>query len=205
MRSRNLQQYVLLHQSRVYGNTGAKMRRFLNPWIRRSRARSVLDYGAGRGGLVFQVDAPEAAIRHQYDPAIPELDSIPLSSYDLVLCTDVLEHLDEKEVPGVLSEIRSLTGKAILIIGTAPARASLPSGENAHATVRPASWWVQEVRKQFPDAQRIPVFRRNRVGIKTWRSPPLQWMGASADLLRTAFLRKLGKEPVPPETERDQS
>lgn len=189
--TRNLNQYVLLHQQRDYGRTGIKMARIIEPWVQEARPRSILDYGAGRGGLVHQLEAPGCDVRHEYDPAIAELNTIPLPAYDLVLCTDVLEHLDEDEIASVLADIRRLSEKAILIVGTAKARARLPSGENAHATVRPASWWLEKMRAQFPSIERIPVLRRNRVGAKTWRTPLLRSIAVRSNILAGHALRKL--------------
>lgn len=175
MRTKNIDQYEQIHSAREYGNTAVRMRRFVEPWVRVAAPASLLDYGAGQSRLGEILAVPELTRRDRYDPAIPALSTVPAASYDLVTCIDVMEHLEPGEVGDVLRHIASLSSKAIFIIDTKPARTFLPDGRNAHTTLRSAAWWSEQVRAVFPAAERIPVSRRGRVGLKTWRSGFSEW------------------------------
>lgn len=182
MKTRNVGAYAQLHQQRTYGNTAVRMRRFIEPWVQLAEPASILDYGAGQGGFVEVIDAPTATVRHSYDPAIPALATPPAQNYDFVVCIDVLEHLEPDEVGPVLSDISRLSTTALFIVTTAPARAILPDGRNAHTTVRPPRWWRAAIKDAFGHAAAIPVFRKNRCGFKTYGSTMAEWARFAAKL-----------------------
>jgi hypothetical protein len=171
--TRNLSQYEEIHRSTSYVNAG-RWRRYIRPWVEELRPHSILDYGCGRSSMVTEFDAK---IKHAYDPAIPGSDTIPLPRYDMVLCIDVMEHLDEPEVDQVFAEIAGLTGRALFLIDTVEAKTILPNGENAHATIRSYEWWRSQLAKHFPVVERIATGRR--VGLKTWRSSPFAHIQAA--------------------------
>jgi FkbM family methyltransferase len=119
-------------------------------------AKSVLDYGAGKG---FQYRPKKVVVdgRHVadsiaeywdvdevrcYDPGYPPHQALPGEMFDGVVCTDVLEHVPEDDVGWVLGELFS-HAKAFVYVNVAcfPAQKSLPNGENAHVTLRPPQWW----------------------------------------------------------------
>ncbi|MEM8552218.1 MAG: hypothetical protein AAGF45_07520 [Pseudomonadota bacterium] len=177
METRNIGAYAELHRQRTYGNTAVRMKRFIEPWVQLAAPLSILDYGAGQGGFVDLLDVPSLSDRQSYDPAIPSLSSRPGGDVDYVVCIDVLEHLEPEEVPGVLADIAGLSRKALIIVTTAPARAVLPDGRNAHTTIRPPRWWKARIAEAFGTAAAIPVFRKNRCGFKTYSSPPAEWLG----------------------------
>lgn len=100
--------------------------------------KSILDYGCGKRSLQqalgFQIN--------NYDPGIPECAARP-SPADLVVCTDVLEHIEPDMLDAVLDDIRSLTLKKVfLTIATIPAVQILPDGRNAHLIVQPYTYWL---------------------------------------------------------------
>jgi hypothetical protein len=59
-----------------------------------------------------------------------------------VICTDVLEHCPEEDLPWIVGE---LFGYARLFVfanvACYPAMKTLPNGENAHCTIRPVEFW----------------------------------------------------------------
>jgi hypothetical protein len=158
--TRNLEQYGELHRTKRYGISGARRKHFVQPWIAALKPTSILDYGAGQSTLVNLLSIHTLKVRDRYDPAIPEIATIPRSSYDVVLCTDVLEHLDEAEIEPVLRHVRQHSPLAVFTIGMGTAKAVLPSGENAHATVKPALWWLMTLRDVFPDATLVSANRK---------------------------------------------
>jgi hypothetical protein len=193
MRTRNVEAYAELHRRRTYGNTAVKMRRFIEPWVTIARPVSLIDYGAGQGGFADVLDAPTLAVRDSYDPAIPEIATIPRPHYDLALSIDVLEHLEPDEVDGVLADIARIASRALVVVTTVPARAILPDGRNAHTTLAPGPWWRDRIRAAFGEAESIPVFRKGRAGFKTWRSSPAEWATFLARYAPAELRHQLGR------------
>lgn len=126
------------------------------------KCRSVLDYGCGKGQLIDAL--PEYLLAQGYDPAIQHFADPPTPA-DLVVCTDMLEHVEPEYVVGVLDDIARLAKKAVMIkLATVEARKTLADGRNAHLIVRPASWWLPHfwgrwfVREMVDSGTRLTVF-----------------------------------------------
>jgi hypothetical protein len=126
--TRNLSQYAELHRSRRYGATAARRLPVVEPWIAMARPKTLLDYGAGQSSLAADLQVPSLERRDRYDPAIPELASIPFVHYDMIVCTDVLEHIDEGELGSILADIRDRADRAIFCIHLGTAKVTLPNG-----------------------------------------------------------------------------
>lgn len=106
---------------------------------------SILDYGCGKGGLRGMLGE---RVRN-YDPAIPEWSALPEPA-DLVVCRDVMEHVEIDCVDNVLAHIAGLAAKAALfIVVCRPSSKVMPNGVNAHITVRPRKWWGEKMREHF--------------------------------------------------------
>ena len=150
--------------------------------IARANARSILDYGAGQSTFIANLNLIGLTIRDRYDPAIPAISTVPREKYDVILCTDVLEHLYEDEIDLVLKHISSLTDKAVLSADANDATTILPNGENAHATVQPIEWWVEKIRTVFPIADFVSA-DQNRATIQTWRPTTSERIAGDAKYL----------------------
>jgi len=118
----------------------------LAPWVvdfaRACRIRSLLDYGCGKGTLRPAVLALyPALVVAEYDPAMPGKDKEP-DPCDLVVCIDVLEHVEPDCLSDVLAHIKALSlGGALFIIDTVPAQKTLADGRNAHLIIENIGWW----------------------------------------------------------------
>lgn len=141
-----LQQNQQLHQTNAYyGTSGAKYASIVADLKEKMPASSVLDYGCGKGTLAKSLPFPI----WEYDPAIPGKDSPPRAA-DLVVCTDVLEHIEPEKLDAVLNDLRGLTLKvAYLAIATVPAEKTLPDGRNTHLIVQDQEWWTERVGRFF--------------------------------------------------------
>ena len=65
-----------------------------------------------------------------------------------------MEHIPKEQLPETFYNIFSRAEKFVfLAICTKPAIAVLPSGENAHCTVREASWWLKKIKEFCPKAE----------------------------------------------------
>jgi len=137
-----LEQNKSLHENHSdYGIMGQRYANLVSDVVRQYAATDILDYGCGKGTLGRAVSFP---IR-EYDPCIPGKDAPPEPA-EIVVCTDVLEHIEPDCIDAVLDDIKRLAKRAaFLIIATVPAGRILPDGRNAHLIVEPASWWLPKL------------------------------------------------------------
>lgn len=115
-----------------------------------SNIQSVLDYGCGKAELWKQhgLRTLLGVKLFLYDPGVVEFQKKPGVPADLVICTDVMEHIPENCVDDVLKDIESFSKKAIFFsISTRKASKFLPNGQNAHVTVKPKEWWMEKINK----------------------------------------------------------
>jgi len=143
-----LEMQKILHAApRGYGGRGDKWAGMVRHLIETTGATSVLDYGCGQGTLVAAL-APMPGVRFsEYDPAIPLKDGPPTFA-DLVVCTDVLEHIEHDRLNAVLEHLRSLARRQVfVVISTKLTAKVLADGRNAHLTVKPSSWWKRKMEK----------------------------------------------------------
>ena len=137
-----------LHRTRRdYGRRGGRHAARVLQLLNKFNASTVLDYGAGKGGL--KAALPDVDVR-EYDPAIPGKDTSPEPA-DILVCTDVLEHIEPECLDDVLSELARLTLKVgHLVIATQPDQTKhLPDGRNPHLIVQSAGWWRAKLRPYF--------------------------------------------------------
>ena len=93
-----------------------------------------------------------------YDIGVPEISRKPEGSFDGVICTDVMEHIEEGDIDEVLHYIINTADKFVFFhIACRPSkRKRLPDGRDVHLTVKPPHWWnmkiwaVQEVADTAP-------------------------------------------------------
>ena len=118
-----------------------------------SPVKNLLDYGCGKNGLItlFQKHESLKSIKYQgYDPAISQFATKPNTSFDIVTCIDVLEHIPRQKIMETLDEIDKLThGFFFFAIDLIPAQKTLSDNRNAHILLAPADWWCQQISSQF--------------------------------------------------------
>jgi len=119
----------------------AKIPTFLAKFIDDTGAQSIVDFGCGKGHLVEKLreDYPDKKI-YGYDPANPEYD-IHIPKVDLLISTDVLEHVEPNLINQTLEELQSRSQYIYHLISCAPAKLVLPDGRNAHLIQESAKWW----------------------------------------------------------------
>lgn len=135
----------------AYGTSGYKWAHVVEKTCSYHKLTTVLDYGCGKGLLSAFLQAKGVPLRvTNYDPAIPKWDEIPTERFDLVVCADVLEHIEPDCIDEVLDHIESVTGTlALLVISTKEAKKTLPDGRNAHLIVKKPRWWKRKLKKRF--------------------------------------------------------
>ena len=143
------------------------------------RAKSIFDVGAANCGVMrlleakgFEVEGIEYSdwvVNNFYqdflhDPKRVEIGPVHMATnskaFDLVLCTDVLEHIPIKDISSTLYKISNLVkpgGDVFLVIASDPSKHEnhperstaatelKQSGLKIHETVQPRSWWLLEL------------------------------------------------------------
>lgn len=138
----------LLHaRPQGYGGKGNRWATTVRDLLVEFDAWSVLDYGCGSGALVKELYANglgHGRLR-EYDPAIPGKDDLP-SFADLVVCTDVLEHVEPERLDAVIAHLQMLARKAVFVVVTIrPSNKTLSDGRNAHLILASPEWWQARI------------------------------------------------------------
>ena len=143
------EQNRLLHQSDDrYGRSGRLWSEVIFKVIDEFGYKTILDYGCGKGTLSIAL-AEKGVTIAEYDPAIPGKDAPPEPA-ELVICGDVLEHVEPHCLDAVLAELKRLTlHKLIVIVDTMPAGKFLSDGRNAHLIVETGERWGQRLAQDF--------------------------------------------------------
>jgi hypothetical protein len=104
----------------------------------------ILDYGCGPHGGMAQVHHDRVI---PYDPYIERFSELPWQKpFDVFFSSDVFEHVPENDIGDILKSASTAGPKHVfLVISTRKAHKTLPSGVNAHATVRSGRWWLENV------------------------------------------------------------
>jgi hypothetical protein len=156
-----------LHKSFArYGSNSERHLPRILELLREVGGQSVIDYGCGKGSLVKALT--EKAIPVQgYDPAMGEYKARPEPA-DVLVCTDVLEHIEPECLDAVLADIKALARKAafLLIALRYDSTKLLPDGTNPHKIVQELHWWVAKLRKAFGhDSVKVKACRPNHHAI----------------------------------------
>ena len=134
-----------LHRAGNYGVSGAKWALSVDDLAGKMSTRDILDYGCGQRHLEKSLGYP---IRN-YDPCVTGLDSPP-DPADLVVCSDVLEHIEPECLDAVLDDLQRVTRQiGFFVIANRPAKKFLPDGRNAHLIQEGPEWWFPRLFQRF--------------------------------------------------------
>jgi hypothetical protein len=134
-----------LHARGNYGVSGARAAPTVLQIADMLGTRDILDYGCGQRLLESTLGFPI----HNYDPCIPGVDAPPQPA-QLVVCTDVLEHVEPACLDEVLDDLQRLTlNAALLEIANRPAKKTLADGRNAHLIQEGRDWWLARLAPRF--------------------------------------------------------
>ena len=144
---RDIDLYKTLHiQNSSYGSTANQYTKYIADFIKYTEVKSVLDFGCGKGSLKKDLKQKYNLEIDEYDPAIESKNIIPKTQYELIITTDVLEHLYEDEINMFFKDILTLNPYYMFhAICTRKADNNLPDGTNAHKTIKPRARWIQKI------------------------------------------------------------
>jgi hypothetical protein len=125
-------------------------------------AQNILDYGSGKGRQ-YDLRSVQSADgrRHEsiqefwdvdyvqcYDPCYEPFNKLPEGRFDGVICTDVLEHCPEEDIAWIVDELFGYAERFVFAnVACYPAKKRLPTGENAHCTIKPLGWWREHIER----------------------------------------------------------
>jgi hypothetical protein len=158
-------QLLELHATTGWGKSADRWAGEVLEWAKSHKARTLLDYGCGKGALSSAL-VDSGLIVREYDPGIPGKDGAP-GEADVVVCLDVLEHIEPEYIDRVLLDLVRLarTG-AFAVIALYQGGRRLPDGRHAHLIVEGPAWWERKIRGLYPAGVRVytdyrPVPGRN--------------------------------------------
>lgn len=128
-----------------YGGHGDRYADIVRKLSDKQQIKSILDYGCGKGALGHALDFPI----WEYDPCVPGKEAPPRPA-DLVVCTDVLEHIEPDNLPAVLEDLKRVTKlTAFFAIHTGPSTKVLLDGRNTHLIQQGLEDWKTELGRYF--------------------------------------------------------
>jgi hypothetical protein len=128
-------------------------------------AERILDYGCGAGGWVHRLRFlyPKKEVIG-YDPGTEEFKDLPKGKFDLLISTDVLEHIEPELLPNVLKHMNELSIKYLYLnVCMSPAKKKLSDGRNAHLIIENEMWWDRNIQRYI----KSEVIHKDR-HIKNW-------------------------------------
>lgn len=153
-----------MHETKpAYGISGREYLDEVVGLCKSMETKDVLDYGCGKSTLAMNLPFTIS----QYDPAIPRFSDLPEPA-DIVVCTDVLEHIEPELIGNVLDHLQALTKRMLFaVIHTEDSNKHLPDGRNAHILKETPRWWLNALWDRFT----IHNFILGEHGIKILATP----------------------------------
>lgn len=146
-----------------WGRGGLLWKDFIAGLLRDFNAKTVIDYGCGKGGMTDALAALGYDVQG-YDPAIPAFHKLPRKA-DFLVSLDVLEHIEPECLDAVLAHICGLAPVCFLTIATRNAKHVLPDGRNAHLIVQNSAWWTERLGQYFSQIIPQPIFRNREMAV----------------------------------------
>lgn len=135
----------LHHHDKSWGNR-VKIPDNVIKLVNEKEIKSILDFGCGKGNLVRALKEKFPYLQIiGWDPSSHSIDQFP-SSVDMIVSTDVLEHVEPEFIDETILFLKSRCNKIMYhLIACYPAVAILPDGRNAHLIVEDPSWWRNKI------------------------------------------------------------
>lgn len=139
------EQLQSMHQEPKAFYRGTKVLGKIDEFLEKYQPSSLIDFGCGKGDL-HKLLAESINKTAGYDPGVKEFENLPTDSFDVLISTDVLEHIEPEMIDETLKAINSLFIKSCyLLIASYPAKKSLPDGRNAHLIIESFDWWKNKL------------------------------------------------------------
>lgn len=133
-----------IHETSPFGKR-AKYPKYLTEFIQSINPKSMIDFGCGKGRLVDRIKEEYSNIDVRgYDPGNKNFNSPIEKPVDLLMSTDVLEHIEPIYLEETLKFLSTKSRYVYHLIACCPAKLILPDGRNAHLIIEGKDWWRQK-------------------------------------------------------------
>lgn len=166
------EQQKAMHAAGNYGTASVECAPMVAKVIDSQNVSKVLDYGAGsKLTLIRTISEKRLAKRAfdytPYEPAVEQYSQTPEPT-EMVVCIDVLEHIEPECLDAVLDDLKRVTERlGLFTIHCGPASKMLPDGRNAHLIQEPPEWWLPKITDRFT----LQTFQRTDAGFVVLVSP----------------------------------
>mgnify|MGYP003637087649 FL=1 len=143
--------------------------------IKENNCKTLLDYGCGKAIPYSKKECKSIGLKKPvqelcnldsfdlYDPAYPKYNKLSKKKYDIVVCTDVMEHIAEQDIDYVLKDILSHSKKAVFLnISCQPALKHFKEGkfkgQNVHISVFNGVWWSDKVKNIWNKFKHLKIY-----------------------------------------------
>ena len=150
--------------------------------IKENECKTLFDYGCGKGipyhKEYFKAADPKNKWKEfdkpiqdvwgideffLYDPAYPDHDKLPNKKYDMVVCTDVLEHIPEDDLDWIIREILHHSNKVVFINVCAMKalktfQKGKHKGRNVHVSLFSHNEWVERLANIWRDFKHLKIY-----------------------------------------------
>ena len=169
--------YKVLHQEegKFKGISLVPLVPTLMSLVKENNCKTLLDYGCGKAIPYDKDRCKEVDLRHPiqklcnlksfdlYDPAYEKYATLRNKKYDIVVCTDVLEHIAEQDIDYVLTQILSRSNKIVFLnISCQPAlkhfKQGKLKGKNLHVSVFEPSWWMKKIGNIWNNFNHLKIY-----------------------------------------------
>ena len=128
-------------------NNGAKQFDLVRPFIEEYAPKTMLDFGCGHGALIAVIKQNYPEIKcWGYDPGDPHYGVMPPRTFEAVISTDAIEHIEPEHLIQSLQLISDKMERCgFFRIACHPAKKTLPDGRNCHLIVEEPDWWREQI------------------------------------------------------------
>lgn len=140
------QQIQSMHRDGKFNNGGSQFK-LIRPFLEQYQPTTLLDFGCGKGALIHCVRDSFAKTQcWGYDPGNPEFSSLPDRTFDAVISTDAIEHIEPEHLANTLRLISDRMERCgFFRIACHPAKKRLPDGRNCHLIIEEPNWWRKQI------------------------------------------------------------
>lgn len=160
-------QIQTMHENGKFNN-GAKQFDIVKPFLEEYKPKNLIDFGCGKGALIITIMEQYPDIKcWGYDPGNPQYSMMPGRTFDAIISTDAIEHI---EVEHLAQSLKVMSDKmercGFFRIACHPAKKNLPDGRNCHLIVEEPAWWREQILKHMSVdivwEQIVPFDRREK-------------------------------------------
>lgn len=150
--------YGEIHETKPKHWAGTTVRKYIpiiKELVAQYKPTRMLDYGCGKGYqyLAHRIHEQWGGILpYCYDVGVRQLSGKPEGKFQGLICTDVLEHVEEQDADDIIADALSFlsSGFAFFSISCRPCKdIILPDGRNGHINQQTPEWWSKKFEKHL--------------------------------------------------------